>query len=188
MSWTAERIERLKDLWPDNRISAADIARTLNEEFPDKTAVITRNAVIGKALRLKLPFRRGSTPPMNGASTSRARRNGDTTVFFRRPKPAAPNGHPIELPAFPFRGGDQVAHNGHAVERECDDAPSVVNFDEAIEAADSCRSRPCTLLELTADTCRWPIGDPQRSDFFFCGAVPAHGQPYCGHHCRQAYN
>ena len=25
-----------------------------------------------------------------------------------------------------------------------------------------------TLLELTEQTCRWPIGDPGSADFFFC--------------------
>ena len=29
-----------------------------------------------------------------------------------------------------------------------------------------------TLLELNEDTCRWPIGDPASSEFFFCGGKP----------------
>lgn len=44
------------------------------------------------------------------------------------------------------------------------------------------------LTELNADTCRWPIGDPQKPDtFFFCGAVPFLDHPYCHAHCRVAY-
>ena len=31
-----------------------------------------------------------------------------------------------------------------------------------------------TLLELTEETCRWPIGDPGRPDFFFCGGQTDH--------------
>lgn len=45
-----------------------------------------------------------------------------------------------------------------------------------------------TLLELTAHTCRWPVGDPGNADFFFCGAEPLPGCPYCLAHCRKAYN
>ena len=35
-----------------------------------------------------------------------------------------------------------------------------------------------TLLELTDATCRWPIGDPSTTEFFFCGGAPLHGLPY----------
>lgn len=43
------------------------------------------------------------------------------------------------------------------------------------------------VLDLRFDTCRWPVGDPQSPDFFFCGALPYPGKPYCEGHCRQAY-
>jgi GcrA cell cycle regulator len=43
------------------------------------------------------------------------------------------------------------------------------------------------LLELNEDTCRWPIGDPAGSDFYFCGGKPLTGLPYCTHHSRVAY-
>lgn len=45
-----------------------------------------------------------------------------------------------------------------------------------------------TLLQLTDSTCRWPYGDPATHDFFFCGAVPATGQPYCACHCAIAFD
>jgi GcrA cell cycle regulator len=44
-----------------------------------------------------------------------------------------------------------------------------------------------TLLELTEQTCRWPIGDPGHSDFFFCGGQTITGLPYCAYHSRVAY-
>jgi hypothetical protein len=40
---------------------------------------------------------------------------------------------------------------------------------------------------LTAQTCRWPIGDPGAEDFFFCGGETAAGLPYCVFHARIAY-
>lgn len=39
-----------------------------------------------------------------------------------------------------------------------------------------------SLLELTRDTCRWPVGDPQEEGFFFCGAKPEKSGPYCPAH------
>ncbi len=44
-----------------------------------------------------------------------------------------------------------------------------------------------TLLELTEDTCRWPIGDPGATDFFFCGGHAMTAGPYCAFHSRIAY-
>jgi len=46
----------------------------------------------------------------------------------------------------------------------------------------------CSLLELTQDTCRWPLGDPQEPGFCFCGHLPTAGTPYCKPHARMAYN
>lgn len=41
-----------------------------------------------------------------------------------------------------------------------------------------------TLLELNHHTCHWPIGDPSKPDFFFCGAST--NRVYCQHHMIRA--
>ena len=43
------------------------------------------------------------------------------------------------------------------------------------------------LLQLTAKTCHFPVGDPREEGFFFCGAEPLEDQPYCGRHCSVAF-
>lgn len=49
-----------------------------------------------------------------------------------------------------------------------------------------------TLVQLTDETCRWPVGLPGADDFFFCGAPAAtrNGEraPYCDGHCRRAFD
>jgi GcrA cell cycle regulator len=45
----------------------------------------------------------------------------------------------------------------------------------------------CSLLELTVERCRWPIGIPGDKDFCFCGNMPIEGLPYCPGHSRLAY-
>jgi GcrA cell cycle regulator len=35
--------------------------------------------------------------------------------------------------------------------------------------------------------CSWPIGDPQSTDFHFCGDNVVTGKPYCNTHCFDAY-
>ncbi len=48
-------------------------------------------------------------------------------------------------------------------------------------------TRIFTLVDLSSQTCRWPIGDPKHEDFRFCGKPVIAGKPYCGEHCATAY-
>jgi len=48
-------------------------------------------------------------------------------------------------------------------------------------------SKPIGIMELTAETSRWPIGDPSKDDFGFCGHQSIDGLPYCQSHCRISY-
>ena len=45
-----------------------------------------------------------------------------------------------------------------------------------------------SLLQLSEQTCKWPIGDPLSADFYFCGQHSNEGQPYCEFHSRRAYH
>ena len=78
MSWTEQKIQMLKDMW-GNGYSASEIAKHLGG--------MTRNAVIGKAHRLKLsgrpsPIKRedggasGSLGALSGQPTFRLRKAG----------------------------------------------------------------------------------------------------------------
>lgn len=58
MAWTDEKVEKLKVLWAEG-VTAAEIAKALGD--------VSRNAVIGKAHRLKLPNR---VAPTRGAETN----------------------------------------------------------------------------------------------------------------------
>ena len=46
---------------------------------------------------------------------------------------------------------------------------------------------PKKLIELTDDTCRWPIGHPYEKDFYFCGRKPLNKFPYCKLHLLYSY-
>ncbi len=35
--------------------------------------------------------------------------------------------------------------------------------------------------------CSWPIGDPRKEDFHFCGESAVPGKPYCQQHAQIAY-
>jgi GcrA cell cycle regulator len=58
------------------------------------------------------------------------------------------------------------------------------------ESQDRTIKRGKSLLELTNETCRWPIGDPTSKNFHFCGELGAdleQGIPYCERHRQRAY-
>lgn len=44
-----------------------------------------------------------------------------------------------------------------------------------------------TVRTVNDKMCRWPIGDPQDSDFHFCGQRPKIQSPYCEAHARKAF-
>ncbi|MDQ2084665.1 GcrA family cell cycle regulator [Xanthobacteraceae bacterium Astr-EGSB] len=45
-----------------------------------------------------------------------------------------------------------------------------------------------SLSELTATSCRFPVGDPRGCNFFFCGAPALDPLPYCGRCARIVYD
>jgi len=47
-------------------------------------------------------------------------------------------------------------------------------------------TRNCSLLELTARTCRWPVRGTG-ADTVFCGSQPVRRRPYCAYHERMAH-
>ena len=69
MSWTDEKVEKLKELWSKGH-TASQIAGLLGET--------TRNAVIGKAHRLELEARAPSKQSSNKQDTKPARRPAQT--------------------------------------------------------------------------------------------------------------
>ena len=103
---------------------------------------ITRNAVIGKVHRLGLSGRAKS--PSSSAP---------------RPRKARAHSHMLRVSRPSIRGNTALAH---AYDLEVEPEPELI--DNVIPLG-----QRRTLLELTEETCRWPIGDPGHAEFFFCG-------------------
>jgi GcrA cell cycle regulator len=119
---------------------------------------ITRNAVIGKVHRLGLSGRAKS------ASSA-------------APRPRKARSPMMRIGRASIRGNTALAH---AYEMEAEAAPELI--DNVIPIG-----QRRTILELTEQTCRWPVGDPGSTDFFFCGGNTLGGLPYCAYHSRVAY-
>ena len=205
MSWTEERIERLKKMWHDGA-TASQIA--------DELGGVSRNAVIGKAHRLGLearpsPVKAGEekvapkkaaakapapklvrpakAPPPSAAAHAAEVAPGDAPAGDgpdlppERPAPQKPDStvqyRSVGPGGFIRQGpGDTQAPIPPAPPRR------LVPAKPSAEVADK-----TGLLELNDRICRWPVGHPGEPDFHFCGAPANPGFPYCVNHCGVAY-
>jgi GcrA cell cycle regulator len=70
------------------------------------------------------------------------------------------------------------------------EAPSLA-ADEAAEPGPVESAHRCSLLDLAAGKCRWPVADPVidcgGGGFVFCGNEAVTGFSYCAAHARMAY-
>ncbi len=166
MNWTDERVEKLKKLWAEG-LSASQIAAQLGG--------VSRNAVIGKVHRLCLPGRAKA-----GGSTA-------STVRAKRPAPAAPRAPNYTAPRMATRTVTRTA--GATVMKEEVEIGAIEDQDAAPAGNNVVipMSRRLVLTELTDRTCKWPIGDPMKDEFHFCGNDSPDTSPYCTFHAKLAY-
>ncbi|MEM9550386.1 MAG: GcrA family cell cycle regulator [Pseudomonadota bacterium] len=181
MSWTDERVELLKKMWGEGQ-SASQIAKELGG--------VTRNAVIGKVHRLGLSNRTAGAPaakpeakakpaaPKPEAKLKAVPRPEPTPAPEPQPQPAA------EVRTLPIR--KQIIPAGQPLPPQ----PSANEISpEALAKVNEVekKSRKLSLMELTERTCKWPVGDPATSDFWFCGLPVQPGKPYCEAHVGVAF-
>src|SRR5688572_25532939 len=187
MSWTDERIDRLKELW-SNGMTASQIA--------DELGGVSRNAVIGKAHRLGLQSRPSPVKPNEPAPAPAAKAPSEAPQPAPSSAPPAEAAEPAARPAaaappqppqpqirsigpggFLRQGpGDQQSPIPPAPPRR------LVPAKPSAEVADK-----TSLLDLNEKICKWPLGHPGEPDFHFCGRPANPGFPYCVEHCGVAY-
>lgn len=60
-------------------------------------------------------------------------------------------------------------------------------LDDIMSSVAVISTHPCSLVDIDAHQCRWPIGDPASTHFLFCGNDSIAGFTYCVGHARMAY-
>jgi GcrA cell cycle regulator len=203
MSWTEERIDRLKAMWSKGA-TASQIA--------DELGGVSRNAVIGKAHRLGLDSR--PSPVKAGEEKEKPAAAAPAAAAPAGPKPAAPRTEPAPRAAAPvpepaaeapvadakpapspqktqteiqYRSvgpGGFIRQGPGDTQAPIPPAPPrrLVPAKPSEEVADK-----TSLLELNDRICKWPLGHPGEPDFHFCGEPANPGFPYCVAHCGVAY-
>ena len=198
MSWTEERIDRLKAMWTEGA-TASQIA--------DELGGVSRNAVIGKAHRLGLearpsPVKAGEekerpAPAASAPKPAPAERAAPKPAATAAAAAAAPErAAPAHPPRTPQRTPSEniqyrsIGPGGFIRQGPGDQQPPIppapprrlVPAKPSPEVADK-----TSLLELNDRICKWPLGHPGEPDFHFCGEAANPGFPYCVAHCGVAY-
>jgi GcrA cell cycle regulator len=148
--------------WTTERVQQLQrcvIAGLTCSEIADEIGV-TRNAVIGKIHRL-------------GLSPGRPRGR----------RPAALAQRMRTAPAQARRPPTRIARILRAVAA----GQTVLPFQTTIEVPGVESALRCSLLDLPGGRCRWPLSDPGKPDFGFCGNDAIAGISYCAGHARLAY-
>ena len=212
MSWTDERIERLKEMW-SRGMTASQIA--------DELGAVSRNAVIGKAHRLGLQSRPSPVKPNEVAPPASA----PATEPAAEAAPAAavdvPSTTMLDVPGDPpFDLEDEPAAAPSAAATTAASAtpsqplppqPPMARsigpggFERQMPGEQQAPIPPApprrlvpakpspeiadktSLLDLNERICKWPVGHPGEPDFHFCGKPANPGFPYCVEHCGVAY-
>ena len=201
MSWTEERIERLKAMWTKGA-TASQIAEELGG--------VSRNAVIGKAHRLGLESRpspvkageekekKAKAAPAPKAPKPVAAKPApspieskhaatESTSSAAAATPAPPRGPATDSQTMQYRSvgpGGFIRQGPGDTQAPIPPAPPrrLVPAKPSADVADK-----TSLLDLNDRVCRWPMGHPGEPDFHFCGDPANPGYPYCVAHCGVAY-
>ena len=201
MSWTDERIERLKAMWTKGS-TASQIAEELGG--------VSRNAVIGKAHRLGLesrpsPVKAGeekekkakaapapkvikpAAAPKPSAASDAKSGSAETarpSASAASPQPERPRSDPQAMQYRSVGPGGFIRQGPGDTQAPIPPAPPrrLVPAKPSAEVADK-----TSLLDLNDRVCRWPMGHPGEPDFHFCGQPSNPGYPYCVDHCGVAY-
>lgn len=157
--WKPELVARLKELWADPTLSATKIAARINREF---NTTFTRSSVLGTVSRLGLQKR--SNGHTIDPEIRRQRRLESGRQYYKKNRQRI--------------CGQMRARHAELIARYA--SPSI--DDSAIP-----QEQRKTIMQLTAQTCRWPVGEVGGPGFFFCGGTVESDRPYCSGHCRRAY-
>lgn len=157
MAWKEKHITLLREEWMRGT-SFTGIAQKLGEGF-------TRNAVAGKIRDLNLP--KGKKVQSNGQTKKPAKTAEPETISLQ-----TLDSSPVSAEDGPF---DNAIIDFSSLELLSYEKPTTLRA-----------RRGVTLLQLDENTCKWPLGDPLKKGFSFCGHRSMEESPYCEFHTKRA--
>lgn len=177
MSWTDERIEKLEKLWNEG-LTASQIAQELGD--------VTRNAVIGKVHRLGLKSRTKVTRKTATPAASTTKENqeqGEINATNAQETASENTTNGAEAP-HTENTAKKVNTESKVIDFEVHKEEKAIISPKAIFVPEHERA---SILDLNDRRCKWPIGDPMKDDFYYCGKPKDPNKSYCEGHCEVAY-
>jgi GcrA cell cycle regulator len=155
--WNTNTIAQLRTLWGEGH-TTVEIGRRIG---------VSKNAIVGKAHRLKLPARPSPIRRVGVREPPAPRRQRGPTLPPLKDYPPKPSTlYQLTAVAVDVRRAQQDA------------AQQLPLVREAVPV--------CTIIRGNKPCC-WPIGEPGTRAFRYCEAPNEAGKPYCPHHCGIAY-
>ncbi|WJW80425.1 GcrA family cell cycle regulator [Bartonella sp. TP] len=167
MVWTPAQIKHLRELWGSG-LTAQQIASILG--------IISRNAVIGKANRMKLSkldkqTSLGANMPQNELEIEPAKKSLVSRAAAKN-KTTALDGFQESVKQLEKAASNLAQAAGEAPEEE-GQAPEPLKL---------------TLLELNEYKCKWPVEASDEGEFYFCGHSADKASSYCPYHAKLAFH
>ena len=182
IDWTEERVRLLNSLWiAVPQISTRDIGILCQRQFGEE---VSKNAVIGKCHRFAAvdPFAWPARP------SPIVRRHADAPP----PPPPAQSVSAPTLPPLPTQAALPPVMLPLAATSRLPVSPQPKPLPTARPVAATSMliqpPRPAEPVYRRPPTaCCWPIGEPRKPDFRFCGDPSLSGKPYCLEHAKIAF-
>jgi GcrA cell cycle regulator len=161
--WSAEREAIIEGLWPQREISFQEIRHRVGDP-PD-------HVLYRKATALGLGPRHKGKPRGATMSLSEKLKRKSSASPERRSNSAGQVMKLKKLQKDQAEGGQKRFP-----------LPKTRPEDLAIPV-----EQRRTLFDLKHGQCKWPVGHPNKPDFFFCGDSVTTNLPYCAMHAKRAY-
>jgi hypothetical protein len=159
--WTGVNMQILRDLWGEH--SSGYIAGVIGNP--------SRNSVLGKAHRLGLMEKRSGITKTRATPFRKPRVQRSREVLPQHDRHYVDWLNRAEVfGTFPHLPGDTLPSNTGS---ECGSFGTT-------------RHSSVSLMDLSLDTCRWPLWSDVVSDQY-CGAKPIDGSSYCPVHSKKAW-
>ena len=172
-TWTDDRVTEAKSLWAQGK-SAGQIANRFG---------VTRNVVIARLRSLGLLGKRGEWDDRKDKLlTELWERNISQGNIAKQVSMSttAVRSRAIRLGLTPRQ--EPAPKKSERRQRRFNFAKLFDGITETV--AEPPIEQRKTFFELEDCHCRWPFGDPRKSDFYFCGATKINGFSYCAAHLR----
>lgn len=201
MPWNDETVALLEKLW-DEGLTTVKIAEAIG---------VSKNSVIGKVHRMKLPQRvspikkkdatsssskKLSTPAKTEAKTNKPVISKEKTKTVEKKEVKAKvetkKVEKIEVEKIEIEKIQIIEEKKPAkvakISKEEEQEFAAKNIAKQINKVAKIYKEKIGLIELEPNSCRWSFGDPKdETNFHFCGKKVVPGQTYCQEHVEMAY-